>query len=542
MKRLSPIQWILAACFFLTVLSVPPVRAFSLLGPLESWMTATNGFALPTDYNAELDGGATPLDNPTLITEINGPVFLGEPALIGGPMLLGNGYRWNVPVVTYGFDQSFINYFGTNGVAAVTSAINLLNTLPPASQLVPANYPLDSQDINYAATSLTLADLKSTTLFLLLEHLGLAAPDQYAFNIRELTINNGVVDAVVVQRNYDPVTHQPSAYVNGNLLAYDPVYFIQNGTAHGGLDIYPVSSSGLPDSTVADGLLSLGFGHFYSGLTADDVGGLAYLYSPNNINFEFLPPGVHAAGGGPLVNGALRRGVDKITFVPQPVDPVTGGFSPAANEFTDTYVTNSQTIQQLLVRVTTQPDFIFSATDLVTTTAWFDRTGTTNWVNNAAWNGQPSGPGPGVIQSPVHIVFNKFGTVWESVATFSEDAPSENLPASLVRWGIFDGSTNAPVSFPTSSNRTNATPVRLTLMLNQQAVNYHWQITDTVNTNYWLETSTNLSGPGPVNWQPLFVVPINGSVSSYINENPVSARRFYQLVPDPLPWEGSLPP
>jgi len=344
----------------------------------------------------------------------------------------------------------------------------------------------------------------------------------------------------VVQRNYDPVTHQYSADVNGNLLAYDTTYSVLDGIIYAGLNIYPVNPSGAWDTAVADGLLALSPGAYYSGLTADDVGGLAYLYSPNNINYESLPPGVQAVAGGSFVNGALRLGVNKVTFVPQPVDPVTGAFLSATNQFTDTYVTNSQAIQQLLARVTTQPDFIFSATDLVATTAWFDRTGTTNWVNNGALNGPPSSPGPGVIQGPVRIVFNKFGNVWESASdNVSEIAASQQVP---VYWGIFDGSTNAPVIFPSSSNRTNATPVRLTLMVNQQAVNYRWQITDTVNTNYWLETSTNLSGPVPVIWQPLFVIPVNGSVSSYINGSPASAQRFYRLVPDPFPWDGSLAP
>ena len=516
MKRIPQIKWILVAGLFLMAVKAPQVRAFSLLGPLESWMTATNGFTPPTG--------------------------LGGPKLIGGPKALGKGYRWNVPVVTYGFDQSFMDYFGTNGVAAVTSAINLLNTLPPASQLVPANYPFDSQNYNYAAESLALADLKSTTLFLLLEHLGLAGPDQYAFNIREFSITNGAVDADVVLRNYDPVTYQPSAYVNGNLLAYNTTYSVQNGVRYAALNIYPADPFGPADTTVADGLLSLGFGVYVSGLTADDIGGLAYLYSPNNVNHESLPPGVQAAGGGSFVNGALRPGVDKVTFVPQPVDPVTGAFLSITNQFTDTYVTNSQAVQQLLARVTTQPDFIFSATDLVTTTAWFDRTGTSNWVNNAAANGQPAGAGPGVIQSPVQLVFNQFGSVWESLAGSSEDTASENFPASLARWGIFDGSTNAPVSYPTASTRTNATPVRLTLNVNNQPVNYRWQITDTENPYYWLVTTTNLNGTGPGRWQPLFVIPVNGSVSSYINEAPVSAQRFYQLLPDPLPPDGIIPP
>ena len=73
-----------AACLFaLTVKS----GAFALLGPVQPWMQVTNGVIGSGD--------------------------------IGGPMDISNEYRWNVPVVTYGFDQSFMDYFGTNGVAAV---------------------------------------------------------------------------------------------------------------------------------------------------------------------------------------------------------------------------------------------------------------------------------------------------------------------------------------------------------------------------------------------------------------------------------------
>ena len=82
--------------------------AFALLGPVQPWMQMTNGVINPGD--------------------------------IGGPMCISNGYRWNVPVVTYGFDQSFLNYFGSNGVAAVESAIQILNDLPPASQIALTNY------------------------------------------------------------------------------------------------------------------------------------------------------------------------------------------------------------------------------------------------------------------------------------------------------------------------------------------------------------------------------------------------------------------
>ena len=40
-------------------------------------------------------------------------------------MVLGEEYRWNVPVLTYAFDQSFLDYFGSNGVAAVEKAFQI---------------------------------------------------------------------------------------------------------------------------------------------------------------------------------------------------------------------------------------------------------------------------------------------------------------------------------------------------------------------------------------------------------------------------------
>lgn len=52
---------------------------------------------------------------------------------IGGPMALGEEYRWNMPIITYGFDKSFLDYFGRPGVDAVEAAIQVINDLPPAS-------------------------------------------------------------------------------------------------------------------------------------------------------------------------------------------------------------------------------------------------------------------------------------------------------------------------------------------------------------------------------------------------------------------------
>src|SRR4051794_21396165 len=79
--------------------------AFSLLGPFAPWETAD----LSYDTGGNID--------------------------IGGPMNIGEEYRWNIKTVTYGFDKSFLDYFGQRGVDDVNKAIAILNALPPVSKM-----------------------------------------------------------------------------------------------------------------------------------------------------------------------------------------------------------------------------------------------------------------------------------------------------------------------------------------------------------------------------------------------------------------------
>jgi len=55
----------------------------------------------------------------------------------GGPKNFGEGSRLAAPIVTYGFDDTFLEYFGSQGVAAVDSAMKVLNALPSAFQRQP---------------------------------------------------------------------------------------------------------------------------------------------------------------------------------------------------------------------------------------------------------------------------------------------------------------------------------------------------------------------------------------------------------------------
>jgi hypothetical protein len=477
-------------------------NAFALLGPVQPWMQVSNGVLLPTD--------------------------------IGGPMPIGSGYRWNVPVLTYGFDQSFLNFFGTNGVAAVESAIQILNSLPPSSQIALPSYPLLTEHLNYAVQAQSLCDLKSQALSLLLEHMGLGQPTRSIYVLQQwnpilfeapsllLSVFEGItLTNYVTVRNYEPQTLNPSPYVNETLYTGEVV------VSTGQHDIYPeaVSFSGVAYNAVADfGITIEGPGTYYSGLTYDDVGAVAYLLSTNNINYESLLPGVVGVGPNAVsyVNGAWRPGVDKIAFIPQLIDSQSGSFLPTTNYYTDTYLTNGVTQQQQLARIIAQPDFMFSAGDVTLGAPGFSlsaRTGTTNWLNNAMVNGNTNGEGPGVIQPPVHIIFNKLGRRLGSYGSLENQ-----VVESSQFWGSFDGSTNAPVVYPVPQAGTN----QLTLYLRLENVQASFLLNQSglAGGQFAMQTSTDL-----LNWTNLFTLTNNGSISEYVNDATLSSSRFYRLIP-----------
>jgi len=509
-KRIS--VWLGAACL---IVSTVRTSAFALLGPVQPWMQVTNGVILPDD--------------------------------IGGPMALNCEYRWNVPVVTYGFDQSFLDYFGTNGVAAVESAIKILNDLPPASSLVLTNFPLISRSSKTTAAS--FFDLKSETLSRLLEQLGLAPPLRNTFVVHDwnpigfnwnsssliftisgmpLTFESapvgfdpwqqntfpGMITNYVTGFNFDPETLAPCSFVN-NAEYFGNIYC---GTAGRYIDlqVLRVDPVALADTGVAD--YSFLTGDYYSSLTRDDVGGLRYLLAATNLNYETLLPDVHGVDANGFVNGAWRPGVDKMTFVPQPTGSLPDTYRLLTNVFTDTYVVNGMVKQQQLQRVTTRPDFLF------TTGNDFARTGTTNWLNNAGLNSNPTGAGPGVIQPPVVITFQKLGGFFFSIE--QEEFAKDNS----VFFGSFDGSTNEPVVYPVPRTGDIAMTVRVMLSHENSALNpfrtVEWSPTSQFGAVFAFQTSTNLSA-----WSTLFSVTNTGSLCIYESTCANSPSRFYRLQP-----------
>ena len=265
---------------------------FALLGPLanggDSWQSPVIGYGYAyTDFG--LPGG---------------PVYLGD---IGGPKNIGEEYRRNVPVLYYAYNANFLGFFGSNGVAAADSAAATLNALTNVDSYSPdlSEFPLQSMHSNPQATALYLTDLKSATLHLLVEQLGLAQPERYTWTLHERYLIPGTTCPLgelylVVQRNFDIINTplnqlQYSPYVNNVLYSY---YIVENCTGPNPLAFtVPFSVDPLIEQYTAvaanngDTFGGLQIGNYYTGLTRDDVAGLRYLMTTNNINREDVAAG-----------------------------------------------------------------------------------------------------------------------------------------------------------------------------------------------------------------------------------------------------------
>jgi hypothetical protein len=217
----------------------------------------------------------------------------------GMPKSIHEESRRTMPVVYVSVDQSFWEYFNTNGVDALEQAFAMYNRVGKTSQVDPNDYPEDSRRPNFRAQALSLYDLKSVIMGTMTTQVGLFEPTRWVWALTGRQLPNPPTCPVgvlytIIQRNYSltPVgtdTYPTTSYVNGVLYSY----FISEactGTVLADAVEFPVDPLSQPYSAVADfgsqnyaGLLP---GVFYTSLTRDDVAGLKYLYATNNINNE----------------------------------------------------------------------------------------------------------------------------------------------------------------------------------------------------------------------------------------------------------------
>ncbi|HEV2693742.1 MAG TPA: Ig domain-containing protein [Verrucomicrobiae bacterium] len=315
------------------------------------------------------------------------PDFWEQPVIgyeLGGdlntPKNLGEEYRRVTPVMYYASDATFINFFGLAGLTNVDSGFALMNgvlngqtnmslflnsptngiltgsimdpytgtpvTLTASNTLDSystdlGDFPLESQEINYTAQALNLTDLRSTILGLLPEQLGLTEPERYTWTLHDRFLNGipgascakGDEEYLVVQRNFDfidsPLNQiQYSPYVNGTLYTYD---ILEACSGANPLAVtVPIAVDIFADSFTSVASFDQFFGGYYTGLTRDDVGGLRYLLTTNNINFEATAP----SGGLLLTTNQLAPQ----TF--GPTLPLSVLFATAQNSDPNTLQTN----------------------------------------------------------------------------------------------------------------------------------------------------------------------------------------------------------
>lgn len=442
---------------------LPGAQAFSMIGTFPAWQTQEIGYPIA-----------------------------GE---LGGPMNIGEEYRHNIPLLTYGFDESFLTYFGAKGVEEIEKVFAYLNGLSDYGQMSDeelARWPLDTRRFNHQASALALFDLRSYALGLMVEQMGLAPAERYTWTLRSRVVINDIPIYSVIKRNFDPFTRTPSAYVNGTLYTYQILQTYADPDIWEAVEIAvdptrptgtSVSSFGTDGGTLlAPGAyLSFTPGVFFTGLTRDDIGGLRHLYHPTLFHVENPPTNVVRApltateenvilteeeGGNPWgpptggtnavvtnviapVLAAVRGGLGKLSFVRVDFDSLIGAWAPVTNRYVDTFVTNGIASTQVLDRVLPAPDFLFAAADLGVDAAGepIFATRSLAFSNNDAINGIAGNDGPGTIAVGSIFTFSKLG---QSLLNIGGGGEIDALQ--VIWWGTYDGTTNEPVVYPVGTS------------------------------------------------------------------------------------------
>jgi hypothetical protein len=158
----------------------------------------------------------------------------------------------------------------------------------------------------------------------------------------------------------------------------------------------------------------------------------------------------------------LRPGISKLRFQRIGGTTFTGNGFAFTNRYTTSFYTNGFLTNAVFQIVQTQPDILIRAVDLGTFNdsvlpIQYRRGPATpvggfanGFINNAALNStDPTQGGPGTIVGPLNFDFNKIGpSLINEFPGFVTEASALEFGFQPFMWGLFDGSTNAPIVFP----------------------------------------------------------------------------------------------
>ena len=440
----------------LACLAAAPAFAFSLLGPKEVWQTSD-------------------MDYP-------GNFFQGWNELGGSSSkMITHEFRQDTPIITYAYDAAFLDYFGLDAVRSIDSAFAMMNSLPPVSRMsknLTEFLTVGNFRVNQRAQELNILDMKSVTLSLLIEHMGLAG-ETHVFDLLHRYADTPTAcyfDYTVFINNYDPITYNPSRYVNGTMYTYQ----IQDtcpGTPNLGSAVeQQVDKTAFPFTTVASAQSFIP-GVYTIGFSRDDAGGLRYLYRRDHFNNESLAdgsypildvataarsgwsvPGFWATNSAAVTNAvgtnfmALRGGIEKVTFVKTHFEGWQGtNYVPLTNTFLLPIRTNATVNMQKIQRVINQPDILITAAQYEPN--WFGPWHVDVDVNRSvAFVGDPAGPG--IIDPQMVITFEELGPYYVNSGlgdTYYYNLNEQNSILGML-WGSYNGSTNEPIAFPNGTS------------------------------------------------------------------------------------------
>jgi hypothetical protein len=189
---------------------------------------------------------------------------------------------------------------------------------------------------------------------------------------------------------------------------------------------------------------------------------LSEIFSFTNYTFETYPTTC-----GEISNAVSKfRGVGGIHFVRDDTyDYLIGQYIyPITNYYTmDAYnFTNNTWELRHLVRIVTRPDILLGSQDLATGPAAVPLEVTL--MRNITYNSSEIVPGlhgPGLIDSPTEIIYNRVGTLFangpftDANSFLNPTEVNETTQMPGLQWASYDNTTNAPIIYPNTTSLEN---------------------------------------------------------------------------------------